>query len=81
MRAPDRRAHRVETDVVFPTGVPYERSSIESESGNSIAETLDGVGGRRANGFAELLELPSSIERQRRKVGSNLQAGPLGVIP
>ncbi len=41
----------------------------------------DGAGGRRANGLAQLLEAPASIGRQRRKVGSHLQAGPLGVIP
>ncbi len=81
MGAPDRRAHRVEAAVVFPSGVPYERLSIESEGGNSVAETLDGAGGRGANGLVQLLEAPASIGRQRRKVGSHLQPGPLGVIP
>jgi hypothetical protein len=60
MGAPDRRAHRVEAAVVFPSGVPYERLSIESEGGNSVAETLDGAGGRGANGLAKLLEAPAS---------------------
>ena len=81
MGAPDRRAHRVQTAVVFPSCVVYERSSIESEGGNPVAETLDGTGGRGVNSLAELLEFPSSIGRQRRKVGSHLQSGPLCVIP
>lgn len=81
MGAPNRGAHRVKAAVVFPSGVPYERLSIESEGGNSVAETFDGAGGRGANGVAQLPELPASIGRQRRKVGSHLHPRLLGVIP
>ena len=80
MGAPDRRGHRIKTGVVFPSGVVYERSSIESEGRNSVAETLDGARRRGANGLAELLEAPASIGRQRRKIGSHLQPGPLGIV-
>jgi hypothetical protein len=60
--------------------VPNERLSVESEGWNSVAETLDGAGGRGANGLAQLVEAPASIGQQRRKIGSHLQSGPLAVI-
>jgi hypothetical protein len=52
MGAPDHCAHGVKTDVVFPSGVPYERLSIEPEGGNSVTETLDGTWCGGANGLA-----------------------------
>src|SRR5687767_1608388 len=77
----DGRGHRVKADVVFPRGTVYERSSIEPESGNPVAQTLDGSGGCAANCGAHLLELLSSIVWQRCEVGSHLHPCLPGVIP
>lgn len=50
--------------MAFEGSVPDERLSIESEGGNSVAETLDGAGGRGANGLA-------SFQRLLRASGGN----------
>jgi len=74
MEAPGHCDPQVQAGVVFPTGVMHERSAIESEGGNPVAETLDGTGGRGANGLAQLPGGPAGIGRQRCKVSSHLQA-------
>lgn len=64
MGTPDRVAHRVEAGVVFPGGVIHERLSIESETGNAVAEALDGGGGGGANGRPQLPGGRAGVWRQ-----------------
>jgi hypothetical protein len=54
-------AERVEAAAVFPSGVPDKGLSIETEGGHSVTETLNSAGGCRANGLAQLLDVPTCI--------------------
>src|SRR6266705_1928340 len=49
VRAPDRVGHRIEARVMFKSGIPDERTSIQSEAGNTIAESIDRLGSRGAD--------------------------------
>src|ERR1022692_1238471 len=60
--------NRIERDY------PRTRGRKVTEGGHSVAETLNSAGGRRANGLAQLLDVPACIGWEGRKVGSHLQA-------
>jgi hypothetical protein len=79
MGTPDGRGHRIQAAVVFPCRVPHQRSVVEPEEGNSVAEAFDCRGRRGLNGGAERPEVSPRRRRQGRKVGPHLSALPDGI--
>jgi hypothetical protein len=55
----------IEAAVVFPRGVPHERSPVEPEAGNAVAEGSGGGWRRGLDGLSERPEvLPRSVSRR-----------------
>ena len=76
MSAFDRVCYRIEAAVILETRIPYQRSSLELEGGDPIAEALDRARGRRANGRAEQSEDASGNGRHGLDVRTHLCSGP-----
>lgn len=77
MRSLDRAGNWKERTVAREGGIPYEGAPVEPEAGHPVAEALDGLRGRGANGVAEL---PEDTPRGRR-LGREVAADLLRCLP
>jgi hypothetical protein len=65
---------------MFPRGVPDKWTSVESKTGDAVAETLDCSGRGRTKRGAQLPEFCACVRRQRREVGSHVRLSVANVI-
>jgi hypothetical protein len=64
---------------VFEGSVPNERPSVEQETGDPVAEVLDGARGCGADSRTKVAQGASGRSWRSRQVGAHLRRGTTGV--